>query len=258
MRVSFSRFWSRHRRRSRRPRLGRLPHAARSIASANRPIRSEGRPCAPGWTPPKPDRIALGPRNVAGQFLVKFVEGSHVRLGMNGFPFTRRLRDRAPGQSSRLARFGLGGAPGGAAGLDTELAAFSEIARRYEASHGFRPGYAFRPDQPRNGVDAQFAERDALEMRSGEELADLDLYYVFQAPNFSDQAAQERFMNVLNGFRLVEQVTPLVLASVPTITADASSRQDYLGPAPRGIDAISAWTRRGGLGDGVRICRRRI
>ena len=211
------------------------------IHCAGEPAGPQGRPALrPRWTPPKPDRIALAPRNVAGLFLVKFVEGSHVRLGTNGFRVDRRLHDMAPHQSGRLARAGLGGPPA-AARLDIELAALSEMAGRYEASHGFRPAYAFRPNQPRDGVDAQFAEREELEMRSGEELADLDLYYVFHAPNFSDRAAQERFMNELNGFRLVEQVTPLVLADVP---------QRRSPPTPARSKAI--WVRRRA---GSTLCR---
>src|SRR5262249_15635624 len=39
----------------------------------------------------------------------------------------------------------------------------------------------------------------------------------------------------------------------PVTTPDFTGRQDYLGPAPTGIDALYAWTLPGGGGAGVRI-----
>ncbi len=233
----------------------------------------------PRFAPPKPSKIVIDPeRSIAGVFIIKFVEGSHVRLGPNGLMIDERggqsnaeqqqqqptlsaalMIDEKGVQSNReeerrLARVGL--KPGGAS---KELNRVSEILRKYQASHGFNLGYMFRPPQfvyspAAEDADAPFREKDELEQRSGEELADLDLYYVVYAKDFRDIAAQQKLMNRLNAYRIIEQVHVAVPAEgAQSVTPDISTGQGYLGPAPRGLDGLFAWTQPGGRGEGVRL-----
>ncbi|MBC6981415.1 RICIN domain-containing protein [Caulobacter sp. 17J80-11] len=207
----------------------------------------------PRWVPPKPKEIALKKTDVAGVFVVKFAEGSHVRLGPDGFYVDPSLTGLADGAERRLARTGLK-----YDGVAQELAAIKALLASSPDARAFKASYAFRPDKPRlpkgGGVDPQYAEKDELEQRSGEELADLDLYYVLAAPDFTDAAAQARLMNQLNRFRSVEQVYAAVVTDTPqAATGDLSSNQGHLGPAPVGIGAQLAWTRPGGRGDGVLV-----
>lgn len=232
----------------------------------------------PRFAPPKPSKIVIDPeRSIAGVFIIKFVEGSHVRLGPNGLMIDERggqpnavqqqqptvsaalMVDEKSVQSNmeedrRLARAGL--KPGEAS---KELNRVSETLRKYQASHGFNLGYLFRPPQfvylpATEDADAPFREKDELEQRSGEELADLDLYYVVYAKDFRDIAAQQKLMNRLNAYRIIEQVHVAVPAEgADAGTPDISTQQGYLGPAPSGLDGLFAWTQPGGRGDGVRL-----
>jgi len=232
----------------------------------------------PRHVPEKEKEIVLDPeRSIAGLFVVKFVEGSHVRLGKDGLFVDETAAAASPDERRRLARAVLdfGPPPSGLrklcrhrtsqrkqlapARVAKELSAVAETLRAYRKSHGFELAPLFRPpgfvysleDEER---DAPFREKDALEQRSGEELADLDLYYVVYAKDFRDLEAQQALMNRLNAFRLVEQVyaaAPAEGADVPT--PDLSGSQGYLLPAPGGLDALYAWTQPGGRGDGVRL-----
>ncbi|HYG82791.1 MAG TPA: hypothetical protein VD861_20515, partial [Pyrinomonadaceae bacterium] len=157
-------------------------------------------------------------------------------------------------EERRLARAGL--KPGEAS---YELSQVSEILRDYRASHGFNLGYIFRPPKfvyspAEKDPDAPFREKAELEQRSGEELADLDLYYVVYAKDFREIDAQQELMNRLNAYRIIEQVyvaVPAEGAQAPT--PDISTQQGYLGPAPSGLDGLFARAQPGGRGDGVRL-----
>jgi serine protease len=205
------------------------------------------------WVPPKPTVVAVRKTDVAGAFVLKFAEGSHVRLGPDGFVVDEFGRAAAPREDERLNRSGLD-----LPALRHELLQVNRLVKQYRAAFGFEPSYAFRPDRSRltpNGFDdRQFVEKFALEQRGNEELADLDLYYVLYAPAFQDAEAEAAFLNALNQSRAVEQVYPAVLAGSPQATTEVSATQAYLGPASSGgIGALLAWSRTGALGSGVRL-----
>src|SRR5262249_41452433 len=96
-------------------------------------------------------------------------------------------------------------------------------------------------------------EKSKLEQAAGEELADLELYYVVHAPNFKDMAVEQELMGQLNALAIVEQVHPDVPASGAQATSDVSSSQGYLDPAPAGLDGRYTWSRPGGRGENVRF-----
>ncbi len=93
---------------------------------------------------------------------------------------------------------------------------------------------------------------------SGEELADLDLYYtlIFEAP---DVSRAEDLINRLNVFPSVEIAYPQPIPHgadgdlPPTTVISPPLSQGYLNPAPGGIDAVYAWTYPGGRGAGVKL-----
>ncbi|HEU4432053.1 MAG TPA: RICIN domain-containing protein, partial [Pyrinomonadaceae bacterium] len=208
-------------------------------------------------TPPKPDTIRLiSNRNFAGIFIVKFVEGSHVRYRDN--VFTTSSQEINKEEARRLSRLKLS-----IEDVVAELEKLNLLVRQHRDRYGFNVGATFskKGQEP----DALFKEKTVLEISAGEELADLDLYYTFAAKDFHDLVVQEKFMNELNKFRSIELVEAAFLtegASLKTTssfampqarTPDLSTSQGYLDPAPGGIDARYAWTRRGGHGDGVKL-----
>jgi hypothetical protein len=112
---------------------------------------------------------------------------------------------------------------------------------------------------------------------SREDLPDLATFYHVEAPDaaLDDLAARLRAVPGIAGAyvkppalpaaELAEAAAPLyeeerlndmrpAEIEAPSTTADFTSRQGYLDPAPGGIDARYAWTLPGGRGAGVRIC----
>lgn len=203
---------------------------------------------APRWVPDKPKSVTLDPtRALAGVFVIKFAEGSHVRLTPRGLlPDYKNLRSN-PAEMARLARRGLK-----PESLGNELADIRTLLLSYRESYGFELNAMFGLEQAKN--DAQFMEKAELEQRAGKELADLDLYYIVHAKDFSDISAQLDLMNKLNKFRSIEQVYATYASETPqAVTPDIAWRQGYLDAAPSGLDGRFAWTRNGGRGDGVRV-----
>jgi hypothetical protein len=118
------------------------------------------------------------------------------------------------------------------------------------------------------------AEAARLATTGAEEVPDLSVYYRVEAPEerLDDLAESIRQMDGIEGayvkppaepaqateqpakpaqFRLNEMAP--AAAEPPAVTANFTSRQDYLERAPVGIDAIYAWTRPGGRGVDVNI-----
>jgi hypothetical protein len=95
------------------------------------------------------------------------------------------------------------------------------------------------------------------EAMSGDELADLDLYY-YLSPN-PDPTIVGSFIDWLNGLRSVEiayahpRAVPACTTTPPAKTVDVMSSQGYLMAAPVGINAQYAWTYPGGAGLGVKL-----
>lgn len=221
--------------------VSKAPILAQKPSTSGKPLRAR-------WIPEKPKVMTLdAKRALAGVFVIKFAEGSHVRLTQKGLaPDDKNLQSN-PDEIARLARRGLK-----LEGLADELANIRGLLLSYQQSYGFEVDSMFRFAEAQN--DAQFREKAELEQRAGEELGDLDLYYVVHAKDFKDLAAQLNLMNQLNGFRSVEQVYAAYASEPPqAATPDIASSQGYLDPAPSGLDGRFAWTQHGGRGDGVRV-----
>ncbi len=96
-------------------------------------------------------------------------------------------------------------------------------------------------------------ERLQVRMLSGTEAPDLNNYYnIF----VRDASVAEEIIGRLNGFRIVEVAyfPPIPSgADIPPTTPDLAGNQQYLDPAPNGIDARAAWAVPGGNGTNVRI-----
>ncbi|HXJ74669.1 MAG TPA: S8 family serine peptidase, partial [Candidatus Dormibacteraeota bacterium] len=134
-----------------------------------------------------------------------------------------------------------------------QLARVKELLSEYGAQFGFKVDALFQPRGKNTEIDQQFAETSKLEQAAGEELADLDLYYVVHAADFKEIAVEEQLMNELNALAIVEQVHPDVASSGAQVTADVSPSQGYLDPAPAGLDGRYIWSRPGGRGENVRF-----
>jgi hypothetical protein len=215
-------------------------------------------------TIPKPDFIKLIPeKNFAGIFIIKFVEGSHIRYEDRSF---RASKDRMNKEEvRRLERLNLS-----AEKLLEPIKKVNELVSSYSKRYGFVVISAFVDERSKRDPAAQFREKERLEIVSGEELADLDLYFVIGAKDFKDIEAQQEFMNALNKSVIIEDVHAAFLTEnaevktdgrtgllnekfSPLDTPDFSSQQRYLDAAPVGIDARYAWTIPGGRGLGTKV-----
>jgi hypothetical protein len=112
------------------------------------------------------------------------------------------------------------------------------------------------------------AERLSAVSRSGEEMADLNLYYRLVQ---DDDSESELLIDALNALSIVEIAYPAPLPAPPpgfflpvtggeaergslsTSTPNYMKRQRYLNKAPGGIHARKAWKKSGGKGNRTRI-----
>jgi len=189
----------------------------------------------PRAIPEKPVRTELWPGLREDLIIVKFVEGSQVRL--------------REGNLLSLANHDISAANG----LLTNRDDFS-LLRLFT-----------RPELSLEN------ERVSAQQRSGKQMADLNNYYQVRLLQPS-RAAAEAFIDALNALTEVEiayaEPIPEVAVwlgdpasskarvSPPNSskdTPDFRSYQTYLDAAPIGIDATSAWPYAGGRGQGVKI-----
>jgi len=93
-----------------------------------------------------------------------------------------------------------------------------------------------------------------LERRSGYRLADMNNYFIVPV---SSAAEAEDMVNRLNRLPEVEiayaEPKPALAVDIPPTTPNYNSLQDYLRPAPGGVDADYGQTIPGGDGSGVRV-----
>jgi hypothetical protein len=197
----------------------------------------------------KPTSPELAPETPVERLVVKFHEGTRVRLRGGTLRVMAPERDRA--EHVRMARHGI-----------------SEHKLRVDLKAALRvleltprmgpPGRLFRQDE------FTLAERKRLaEERSGKEMADLDLY--FEVPLRPGTLAGDvndlvMRLNALDSVEIAyaEAVIKSAWSSsdeagVPSTTVSYEGRQGYLDAAPGGIDARYAWTLPGGTGTGVKI-----
>lgn len=120
-----------------------------------------------------------------------------------------------------------------------------------------RKGYLKRTfERPEHELDR---DRENAETLSGEQLADLNLFYDFKLPGGTSPEDLANIVNYLNSLDAVEVAyvkppppQPAMVDIFPP-TPNYEGSQGYLGPAPYGINARLAWSYGGGRGAGVRI-----
>jgi serine protease len=214
----------------------------------------------PRFVAAKPKTTELNKRHIAGLFAIKFAEGSHIRLtdGKLFIDDLNLLKNKE--EFNRLSKSGLN-----IESARKELEAITTILQNASEKAGFELSYMMRDPKKQYAKDEQFIEKSILEMRAGEELADLDLYYVLYAKDFKEMTYQKDLINELNQFNLIELAYPLSIAEGANVknmnkfaaalapNPDITSLQTYLNAAPSGIDARFAWTQRGGTGSGFKI-----
>jgi hypothetical protein len=223
---------------------------ATAWAAPAQPVGKPDVPAAQGLRPRQPagpaSLFVLAPETPVDRIVVKFHEGSRVRLrGGDLVTLPRSERDRA-----ELAAHGLGAA---------RVTADARAIRALVASDGRARGF---------GRLFQVAEKTLADQRatgeaaSGEQLADLDLYFEVLVPAGAAFAEVEGLVEQLDSFPSVEiayaapvpEVASTGFELVPMATTpNFQSQQGYLNPAPGGIDANYAWTKAGGSGFGVII-----
>lgn len=190
-------------------------------------------------TQPKPAKTKISATARQDQVIVKFVEGSRVRL--RGANLTVDSTALSSQDTTRLQR----------AGLDKSVigSLLSGVAASL-ASHS-----ASSVDRLFQRTEADLdAERASGEASIGAELADLNLFYEVSVP----PALAASLIDDLNANDLVEiayapEIPVPALTDTPPTTPSYVANQGYLNPAPQGIDAKYAWTLNGGSGAGVRL-----
>jgi hypothetical protein len=187
----------------------------------------------------KPTTTVQGPGLHPDHVIVKFKEGTNVRLRSGALVASAATAADAP----RLARSRLtpSRVTSDVARANTLLVA-RPLARTFERAEG---------DLDR--------ERTEGEARSGDELADLNLYYEVAV---ADAAEQKSVLDALNALDSVEiafapPVAVGAAVDIPPTTWQMKASQTYVEPVDfafrNGIDARFARTVEGGAGAGVKI-----
>jgi serine protease len=208
------------------------PHVSAQTSSARAPSRMRA-------TFAKPAQSTLAPSQLPGTLIVKFREGTRVRLrdGRLVAPQTADVRRR---EVQLRQRFRLD-----AAIIASDLETVNLLVG---PPTGVRLDRLFgRPEQVLE------AEQMSREASSDDELADLNLYYVITTPT-PDRAAAEILLDRLNALDSVEiayaESEAKPAGDIAPMTADFTSAQDFLGVF--GIDADYAYARNA-RGQGVKI-----
>jgi serine protease len=183
----------------------------------------------------------LPPGTIVDSVVLKFQEGTHVRL--RGKSLAAPARDAR--ESAKLARLGLTPAQ-----VENDLHAVQALLASSKTVRGL--------DRLFTIAEGDLAAwRASGEARSGQELADLDLYYRVQVPAGTTQAEIDQLVDLLNTIPSIEiaytQAPPSIAGDISPTTANYQPQQGYLNAAPNGINALYAWTVAGGRGTGTKI-----
>jgi hypothetical protein len=166
----------------------------------------------PRWVPPKPEHTEIRDKWRKDLIVVKFVEGSKVRL-----------------RNNRLVSL---------TGKD-----LSSVYRILEKWPNLMVKRVFTRPEEDLDLDREYGER-----ASGLQLADLNNYYKFIIPGNTDKRLAEEIIDSLNALDIVEIAyaepipEPAQCTDIPPTTPYWEAYQDYLDPAPSGIDAYYAWS----------------
>ena len=184
--------------------------------------------------PQKPVQTIVGEMHEPGEVVVKFAEGTYVRLNAkpdsSSIPFTLASQDHA--------------------------AKLQHVLQAHEVSLGdFEPLFA-------RSAEILDAERKEAEELSGRKLANLNLYFRVKVPESGDTA---EFCDALNKLQFIELAQPVPRPApppampapppprdIPPKTPDFSSIQHYRGSA-QGIGADDVKSIAGADGTGITI-----
>jgi hypothetical protein len=186
--------------------------------------------------PTKPRGTVQSPHLLDNEIIVKFKEGTHVRLRAGAL----RVDPGAMtgNEKALLTRHGL---------------PLARIAGDVSAANALLASVAI--DRHFDRPEADLEQEQALgEANVAEELADLNLYFTAVV----DPKAQVALIDQLNALDSVEiaYAPPKpedAWADVPPATGTYTGSQDYVNAAPIGIDARYARTVQGGAGLGVKV-----
>jgi serine protease len=211
------------------PSIEEQDEAARALGATSSALRLRER-----VVPAKSGGAAFGPGVRRDEIILKLVEGSRVRLSGGRLRFDRARV--AAKHAALLRRSGLD-----ATRVQDEL---NVVDRLLGADPAQRTERLF----VRSEADLD-DEQETLEAQSGEELADLNLYYVVRV----SETRSAKLIEALNASPLVEIAYPVPVpvhaaADIAPITPSYVANQGYLNAAPYGIDARFSWTRPGGDG----------
>ncbi len=165
----------------------------------------------PRWIPPKPKHTEFQESWRRDLIVVKFVEGSGVRL--------------REGKLTSLTGSDL-----------------SDVMRLLEKWPKITVMKVF--PRPEEDLDA---DREYGERKSGLELADLNLYFKFIIPENEDVVLAEEIVDSLNALGIVEIAYPEPIpqpaqcSDIPPTTPNWWAYQDYMEAAPVGINAYYGW-----------------
>ncbi|MCY1033157.1 S8 family serine peptidase [Corallococcus sp. BB11-1] len=223
------------------------------------PVAGAAPKLAPRALAPKPTGRELPARTFVERVVVKFHEGSHVRLRDDALRALASERDAA----ERELLSGLRLEDARVEADVAEVAALLERAPRIGALSRLFQGEEASLD----------ASKLSGEARSGQQLADLNLY--FEVPLLPGTTAENvaELVEALNRVPSVEAAyaqppaepamvnfgmeeglrTLLAAADIAPTTPLYQSNQGYLNAAPSGINATYAWTQTGGRGNNVKF-----
>jgi serine protease len=215
------------------------------LAERETPGRSGERSLKPRAAAQKPDQYSAAAETPVERIVVKLHEGSRVRLRDGKLTvLPRTARDRDDLMASRLK---------GARVIEDVLALQAVLDSDARVTG---VGRLF------SGLSEAYLDgwRKSGETASGEQLADLDLYYEVRVPKGTRFAEVESLISMLNELPSVE----IAYADTPAESAgrldgfmkaapNLQSQQGYLNAAPQGIDALYAWTIAGGRGSNVKF-----
>lgn len=191
------------------------------------------------------------------RIVIKFHEGTHVRL--RGSSLSVETRERSEQERSRMSMLRLD---------DARLSADLDAVHKYVSreSRAGRVARLFSGDER-----TLMANKSQAELRSGREMADLNLYMEVPLAAGSTVSDVKDLVAALDALPSVETAYAEPLAEPATVpwtetlssilgaadiaplTAQFQGEQGYLQAAPLGVDALYAWTVRGGNGTGVKI-----
>lgn len=193
------------------------------------------------------------------RLVVKFHEGSRVRL--RGKALVALASERGPAERALLSARGLR-----AERVVADAAAVQSLLER--APRIGAPSRLFEEDE-----STLEARKASGEEQSGQQLADLNLYYevpLLPGTTAGQMADLVASLNALEGVEVAYAEPPpepamvnfamdaalrtlLAASDIPPTTPLYESNQGYLNAAPGGIDAKYAWTLAGGKGLNVKV-----